>query len=176
MSDRFYDVIVIGRSLGALVAASLLARRDFTVLVVGQARRSADYQLDGKTLRRRAFTMLSATSPVWMRIIAEHAQSQTWQRRIAPLAQRLVMLSRDYRASARVGAKRLPFRSRLAILAASNVYGAIGEKVVTRGADAWTSRTVVSDAEKLEEFILAGWQAILPAPNRGRDGLWTRPA
>ncbi len=96
--------------------------------------------------------------------------------RIAPLAQRLVMLSRDYRASARVGAKRLPFRSRLAILAASNVYGAIGEKVVTRGADAWTSRTVVSDAEKLEEFILAGWQAILPAPNRGRDRLWTRPA
>ncbi len=96
--------------------------------------------------------------------------------RIAPLAQRLVMLSREYRASARVGAKRLPFRSRLAILAASNVYGAIGEKVVERGSDAWTSRTVVSDAEKLEEFILAGWQAILPAPKREREGLWTKPA
>ncbi len=96
--------------------------------------------------------------------------------RIAPLAHRLVMLSRDYRASARVGARRLPLRSRLAVLAASNVYGAIGEKVVERGAGAWNSRTIVTDSEKLEEFALAVWQAILPPPTRGRDGLWTRPA
>lgn len=94
--------------------------------------------------------------------------------RIAPLADRLVRLSRKYRASARVGARRLPFRSRLAVLAASNVYGAIGTKVVERGAKAWTSRTVVSDPEKLEEFTLALVQAILPAGKRSRDGLWTR--
>jgi phytoene synthase len=95
---------------------------------------------------------------------------------IAPLAHRLVMLSRDYRASARVGARRLRLRSRLAVLAASNVYGAIGEKVVERGADAWTSRTVVTDAEKLEEFALALWQALVPSPTRSREALWTRPA
>lgn len=94
--------------------------------------------------------------------------------RIAPLAERLVRLSRRYRASARVGARRLPFRSRLAVLAASNVYGAIGTKVVERGARAWTSRTVVSDPEKLEEFTLALVQAILPAGKGDRDGLWTR--
>ncbi len=94
--------------------------------------------------------------------------------RIAPLADRLVRLSRKYRASARVGARRLPFRSRLAVLAASNVYGAIGTKVVERGAKAWSSRTVVSDPEKLEEFTLALVQAILPAGKRSRDGLWTR--
>lgn len=94
--------------------------------------------------------------------------------RIAPLAERLVRLSRAYRASARVGARRLPFRSRLAVLAASNVYGAIGTKVVERGARAWTSRTVVSDPEKLEEFTLALVQAILPAGKRSRDCLWTR--
>lgn len=96
--------------------------------------------------------------------------------KIAPLAERLVRLSRGYRASARVGARRLPFRSRLAVLAASNVYGAIGTKVVERGAKAWTSRTVVSDPEKLEEFTLALIQAILPAGRRRRDGLWTRSA
>lgn len=96
--------------------------------------------------------------------------------RIAPLAERLVRLSRTYRASARVGARRLPFRSRLAVLAAANVYGAIGTKVVERGAKAWTSRTIVSDPEKLEEFTLALVQAILPARSRGRDGLWTRSA
>jgi phytoene synthase len=96
--------------------------------------------------------------------------------RIAPLAERLVRLSRRYRRSARVGARRLPFRSRLAVLAASNVYGAIGTKVVERGAKAWTSRTIVSDPEKLEEFTLALFEAIVPARPRGRDGLWTRSA
>jgi phytoene synthase len=96
--------------------------------------------------------------------------------RIAPLARRLVELSRDYRASARVGARRLPLRSRLAVLAASNVYGAIGEKVVMRGADAWTSRTIVTDREKLSEFARAIAQGITPAPAASRDGLWTRPA
>lgn len=96
--------------------------------------------------------------------------------RIAPLAERLVRLSRDYRASARIGARRLPLRSRLAVLAASNVYGAIGEKVVERGDRAWDSRTVVSDGEKLEEFALALAQALWPAGARPRDSLWTRPA
>ena len=96
--------------------------------------------------------------------------------RIAPLAERLVRLSRAYRASARVGARRLPFRSRLAVLAASNVYGAIGTKVVERGPKAWTSRTIVTDPEKLEEFTLALIQAILPAGRRSRVGLWTRAA
>jgi phytoene synthase len=96
--------------------------------------------------------------------------------RIAPLAERLVALSRAYRASARTGARRLPLRSRLAVLAASNVYGAIGEKVVRRGARAWDSRTIVSDGEKLEEFALALAQALLPAKDVSREGLWTRPA
>jgi phytoene synthase len=96
--------------------------------------------------------------------------------KIAPLAERLVRLSRDYRGSARVGARRLPLRSRLAVLAASNVYGAIGEKVVERGRSAWTSRTIVSDSEKLEEFALALVQSLWPARPVSRDGLWTRPA
>jgi hypothetical protein len=90
--DKYYDVIVIGRSLGALAAAALLARRDFTVLVVGQARRSADYQFEGKTLRRRAFSLLVERSPVWRRVLGELAQTQTWKRRVTALDPMLQVL------------------------------------------------------------------------------------
>jgi phytoene dehydrogenase-like protein len=92
MPDKYFDVIVIGRSLGTLAAAALLARRDFTVLLVRHGRRSADYAFEGRTLRRRAFTMLGATSPVWRRITAELAQTQTWQQRTIPLSPMLQLI------------------------------------------------------------------------------------
>ena len=94
--------------------------------------------------------------------------------KVAALARRLVDLSRDYRQSARTGAARLPFRARLAVLAASNVYGAIGEKVVRRGSQAWDSRTIISKGEKLLHFSTALGQAMTPARSRDREGLWTR--
>jgi phytoene dehydrogenase-like protein len=84
MTTKHYDVVVLGRSLGALTAAALLARRDFTVLVLGQGERPADYRLGARTLRRRAFTLLAASSPVWTRVLVELAQSQTWKRRVVP--------------------------------------------------------------------------------------------
>lgn len=93
MPDKFYDVIVVGRSIGALVTAALLARRDFTVLVVGHGHRRVEYALDDLVLRRRAFTMLAATSPVWRRITAELAQTQTWQRKIVPLSPMLQVIA-----------------------------------------------------------------------------------
>lgn len=95
---------------------------------------------------------------------------------VASLAKRLVDLSRSYRRSARIGAARLPFRARLAVLAAANVYGAIGEKVVRRGAHAWDSRTIVSKGEKLLHFSSALAQAMLPASAGPRGNLWTAPA
>ena len=94
---------------------------------------------------------------------------------VASLAKRLVDLSRSYRRSARIGAARLPFRARLAVLAAANVYGAIGEKVVRRGAHAWDSRTIVSKGEKLLHFSSALAQAMLPASAIPRKNLWTAP-
>ena len=95
---------------------------------------------------------------------------------VAKLAKRLVDLSRDYRRSARTGAARLPFRARLAVLAAANVYGAIGEKVVRRGPQAWDSRTVISKGEKLFHFSSALGQAMTPAQQTPRTNLWTAPA
>jgi phytoene dehydrogenase-like protein len=93
MHKQHYDVIVLGRSIGALTVAALLARRDFTVLLVGQGERPSAYSIEGRSLRRRAFTMLAATSPAWMRVIAELAQSQTWKRRVVPAAPMLQVLA-----------------------------------------------------------------------------------
>lgn len=78
---KHYDVIVLGRSIGALVAAALLARRDFTVLLLGQGSPPPLYNVAGHMLHRRSFTFLAASSPPWKRVIAELAQTQTWKRR-----------------------------------------------------------------------------------------------
>lgn len=84
MSSRFYDAVVLGRSLGSLTVATLLARRDFRVLLVGQGQRPTTYRFDRRVLARRAFTLLFASSPVWRRIVHELAQSPQFRRRAVP--------------------------------------------------------------------------------------------
>lgn len=95
--------------------------------------------------------------------------------KVALLARRLIEMSRPYRHSARVGAARLPFRSRLAVLAADGIYGAIGEKVFVLGTKAWDQRVRVNSAGKLALLALAALRALATAPSASRDGLWTRP-
>jgi phytoene dehydrogenase-like protein len=85
LTHKYYDVVVLGRSLGALAAAALLARRDFRVLVLGQGARASSYRLGATVLRRGAFSMLFAASPTWKRILLELAQSQTFRRRAVAL-------------------------------------------------------------------------------------------
>lgn len=85
MSSRHYDVIVLGRSLGALTCAAVLARRDFRVLVLGQGQRSQLYRYDQRVLARRPFTFLAGSSPVFKRVLHELAQSQQFRRRMEPL-------------------------------------------------------------------------------------------
>jgi phytoene dehydrogenase-like protein len=85
MTSRHYDVVVIGRSIGALTAAALLARRDFRTLVIGQGQKPASYRFEGRTLRRRAFTFLSATSPTFRRVLHELSQTQVFRRRLSSL-------------------------------------------------------------------------------------------
>ncbi len=94
---RWYDVVVIGRSLGALTAAALLARRDFQVLVLGNVGRPASYRFEGRVLRRRCFTLLAGSSPAWERILVELAQSQTFRRRATPMSPMFAMLSEGRR-------------------------------------------------------------------------------
>ena len=85
MTEKHYDVVVLGRSLGALVAAALLARRDFRVLVIGQGARPPSYAFERHVFRRSAFTLLAASSPVFRRVLAELAQTQAFRRRAQPL-------------------------------------------------------------------------------------------
>jgi phytoene dehydrogenase-like protein len=93
MTTKHFDVIVLGRSIGALTAAALLARRDFTVLVLGQGERASTYHLDRHTLLRRGFTLLSATTPTWRKVVVELAQSQTWKRRVEPASPMMQILA-----------------------------------------------------------------------------------
>jgi hypothetical protein len=92
VSEKHFDVVVLGRSLGAMAAAALLARRDFRVLVLGQGSRPASYQFRDLVLRRRAFSLLSATSPAFKRIFAELAQTQVFRRHMRPLDPMLSIL------------------------------------------------------------------------------------
>jgi phytoene dehydrogenase-like protein len=85
MTTRYFDVIVLGRSIGALSAAALLARRDFRVLVLGQGTLPCNYSFEGLSFRRRAFTMLASSSPGWKRLLHELAQTQSFRRRLVAL-------------------------------------------------------------------------------------------
>ena len=75
------------------------------------------------------------------------------------MAARLVALVEKHEAAARVGAAKLPFRSRWAVLSAARIYGAIGRKVRKRGPEAWNTRTYVPRSEK----ALYGVRAFLSA-------------
>ena len=75
--------------------------------------------------------------------------------KIAPLTRRLASLAEGYEASARIGAARLPFRSRWAVLAAAGIYGDIAREVARRGEAALTDRVVTSKAAKLGWVIRA---------------------
>ncbi len=94
---------------------------------------------------------------------------------LAGLATRLVGMAQGYRKSARIGAARLPFRARLAVLAADGIYGAIGEKVATLGISAWDQRVRVSGGGKLGLLALALVRAFGTPSQAPRAGLWTRP-
>lgn len=94
---------------------------------------------------------------------------------LAAAAARLGALVAAYEVSARIGAARLPFRSRWAVLSAANIYGGIARKVAARGESAWDSRTVVHKPAKFAMLL----KALLDCGDRPeplpRNGLWTRP-
>ena len=73
--------------------------------------------------------------------------------------------ARGVRRAARLGAARLGFRDRWAVLAAARIYTAIGRKVLDRGQLAWNKRVVVSGPEKLWHIIAAWWEALRNNPH-----------
>ena len=97
---------------------------------------------------------------------------------LAILARRLTDRAAQFEASARMGTRALSFRSAWAVLAAAQIYGAIGRKVAARGERAWDARVTTSKGEKLRFIARAavearGRMALVEVP---RDpSLWRRP-
>lgn len=82
-----------------------------------------------------------------------------WEK-VATLTRRLADLAAAYEASARIGARRLPFRSRWAVLAAAGIYGDIAREVAQRGTAALDARVVTSKRAKLGWVVRAWRQAL----------------
>ncbi len=99
-----------------------------------------------------------------------------YRSRVADMGWWLANMAGDYERSARVGAVRLPFRARWAVLAAAGIYGDIAREVADRGAQAWDRRVIVTPAAKAGWIAKAFAQAVRNAPDPvSRDGLWQRP-
>jgi len=78
------------------------------------------------------------------------------------LVRRMADMAAAYEASARIGARSLPFRSRWAVLCAAGIYGAIARKTLRGGAHAWDRRVTVSRPAKLGHVVLALIRALVP--------------
>lgn len=94
---------------------------------------------------------------------------------LAGVMPRMIALMEKHEEAARLGTKRLRFRSRWAVLAAANIYGAIGRKVLSRGQKAWDKRVVVRGPEKLWHVAAAFFQAVWNRPPGPQEPIiWSR--
>jgi phytoene synthase len=82
---------------------------------------------------------------------------------LVALVARLLDLAEAHEAAGRYGAGGLGFRQRWAVLAAANIYGAIGRQVRARGAAAWDHRVQTSAAAKLG-FVAKAFAEALGKP------------
>ena len=102
-----------------------------------------------------------------------------FRQRVAVLVRRLTDRAALHEASARGGTPALPFRSAWAVLAAADIYGAIGREVARRGERAWDHRVTTTRAAKLRAIARAFGQArgrrALHADLPRDPRLWTRP-
>ncbi len=78
---RWYDLVVLGSSLPALLCGALVGKRGFRVLVLGQGEPDPTYEACGRELPRAPFTFLAAHSPAARRIFAELTVHQVFRRR-----------------------------------------------------------------------------------------------
>ena len=84
---------------------------------------------------------------------------------LTQMVRRLVDSAIAHEESARRGVAKLPFRSRLAVLTALRIYGAIGRRVVDLGPSAWDSRVTIGKVRKLTFLAPSLVEAM--APQRG---------
>lgn len=97
-----------------------------------------------------------------------------YRRALLRLVRRLCDMERSYEASARIGAGRLTFRQRWAVLSAAGIYGAIAYEVRRAGEHAWDHRIVTSRLAKLGHVLYALWEAVTPPPQAAAPPQWSR--
>ena len=97
-----------------------------------------------------------------------------YRRALVPLVHRLCELEKAYEASARIGAGRLDFRQRWAVLAAAGIYGEIARAVDAAGAQAWNHRQHTTGLAKLRHVAYALWEAATPPPRSAVYPRWSR--
>jgi phytoene synthase len=104
----------------------------------------------------------------------EHALPEN-RFRLASLMPRLIELMEKHEAAAKLGARKLRFRQRWAVLSAARIYGAIGRKVLNRGQLAWDTRTRVSAPEKTWHMVAAFFEAVRNRPPPPAEPItWSR--
>lgn len=84
------------------------------------------------------------------------------------VVQDLLAMADRYYESAMNGMRYIPWRARLAIVVAAQVYRAIGVKLLRDGGDALAGRTVVPLSEKLYWAAHGVWLAVVSIPFRRR--------
>lgn len=80
---------------------------------------------------------------------------------LTAIVRRLVASVEIYEESARLGVDKLPFRSRLAVLSALRIYGAIGRRVGKLGKAAWDERVTVGKMRKLAYVVPSFAEAVV---------------
>ena len=73
--------------------------------------------------------------------------------KLAQLSQKLVVMAEALYRSGDEGIKYLPFYAAFSVVAARQVYSAIGQRVVRRGPEAWNSRTWIP---RWKKFLMLG--------------------
>jgi phytoene synthase len=103
----------------------------------------------------------------------EHMKPQ-FREALVRLVARLLDLAEVYEAAARWGANRLSFRQRWAVLAAANIYGALGRKVRALAPHAWDHRVRIGLLARQRLAWRAFGQALRRAPQPEPMPRWTR--
>ena len=86
MSDSYYNVVVVGTDLSGLIAAAILAKKNYRVLVLGYPGQQNQYQAEGIEFIRKPtlFTGFDTSAPI-KRVFAELSLSLEMQNRPKPL-------------------------------------------------------------------------------------------
>ena len=94
---------------------------------------------------------------------------------LADIVARLIRRMEAHEAWARLGAAKLPFRSRWAVLSAARIYGAIGRRVRELGPHAWDHRVVIGKREKLRHVAAAFVETVRNRPEQpDKTARWNR--